>query len=48
MCGLQPRDDLSDAAVMLHHNRCVNTKQHEDSEGEYVEEKTRGLAGADS
>lgn len=31
VCGLQPRDDGSDAAaiVVLYHNRCVSTKQHE-------------------
>lgn len=31
VCGLQPRDDVSDAAaIVLYHYRCVSTKQHED------------------
>lgn len=32
VCGLQPRDHVSDAAaiVVLYHNRCVSTKQRED------------------
>lgn len=40
MCGLQPENDVGDAAaasLMLYFNRCVSAKQHERWE---VEEET--------